>query len=68
MIIPSGAIAIGIAYYFYKRGGKHDVDADEQETADGQKNDNREVSIDQTYEESPQNSRESTGRTEVSEK
>ena len=68
MIIPSGAIAIGIAYYFYKRGGKHDVDADEQETAGGQKTDNQEVSIDQTCEENPQNSRESAGRTEVSEK
>lgn len=74
MIIPSGAIAIGIAYYFYKRGGKHDVDADDQETAGGQKNDNgqktdnREVSIDQTCEENPQISRESAGRTEVSEK
>lgn len=50
------------------------MDADEQETADGQKNDNgqktdnREVSIDQTCEENPQNSRESAGRTEVSEK
>lgn len=68
MIIPSGAIAIGIAYYFYKRGGKHDVDADEQETAGGQKTDNQEVSIDQTCEENPQNCRESSGRTEVSEK